>query len=1201
MTFERVKRFGVPRCGPVSLGRMILGLFVAFLFVAFECAPAFAQADAGTISGTVKDASGAVVAGATVSAKNVATSAERSAQTGETGEYNIPGLNPGIYEVTVTSTGFSKFQARVEVTVGGRTPFDAQLSVLNQEAVVEVVAEGGTVINTTTQELSQIVDSQQVALLPSLTRNPYDFIALAGNVSNGDRTSNGGDQSTTGRGVNFAINGQREAGTEVLLDGVENVDIFSAAFGEQIPIDAVQEFRVVTNNFDAQYGRASGGIVNLTTKSGSNSFHGSAWEFNRLSAYTSNTFANAVSGAPKGSYTRNQFGYVVGGPVKKDKLFFFQSTEWTRVRSNAVLQALVPTTQFLALTSAATQAYFNAYGANNFTFAGTIAKTTDPKSGNPILGDTTGNAGGSFSRIPDGTPVFGLVNYNAPSDAGGGLPQNTHRILGRLDYNLSDKTQMFFRYALENILDFNGGDFSTPYSKFNVGDSQFNNSGLLSLNHSYSPSLFSNSKVSFSRIIIQQTYDPTAQNVPELLLSNGATINSLPTQFPGLWAQFAGAGGEPFGGPQNALQLNHDLSWTKGTHTMRFGGAYTYEQLNKAYGAYAQALELIGGSTADGLDGIIDGTLAIFQAAIDPQGKFPCAKDNSGALVVTPSCQLTLPATSPSFSRSYRFQDWAAYAEDSWRLNHRLTLNYGARYEYYGVQHNGNQKLDSNFYFGSGSNVYQQVRNGSVQIAPQSPVGGMWHPSYGTVGPRLGFAYDVFGDGKTSLRGGYGITYERNFGNVTFNAIQNVPNYLSVQILGASNGGITTSNFGPFGGANGMVPIRPSSLRHINQDIRTAQTQFVSLALERQVTRRSILALEYSGAHGIHLYDIAAFNQLGGGQVYLGDPLPGTPIAGGGTWALTRANQQYSGINTRGSNGSSHYSALNARFQTQNLYNTGVTVVANYTYSHSTDDLSSTFSDGTGGASNGIGNLGYLDPRNPRLDWGSSDYDIRHRLVLSPMWTTPWFKSGVGWEGHALGGYTLAGIFTARTGTPFSIFDTTNSLNGPSGYGIPRYVPVSSITSFHTGTPVSGGAGTNNFTVLTLPGANFTPFDPALTSATHPNGISDFGPFPANMTGRNAFRGPGAWNLDLAVSKSIALTERMKLEFRAEGFDLLNHHNFYVNALNLNAANFGVDQTTKLPIPIVVNALKGGLGVNNVSGVNHDERRFGQFALRLTF
>ena len=1193
MNFERATDFGGCRNRLRSAGRLFIGAILALMLMGFECKPAFAQAEAGTVSGTVKDSTGAVVAGATVTAKNAATSAERTVQSGDNGQYSLPGLNPGLYQVTVSNAGFAAFKARVEVTVGGHANLDAQLSVSNQVTTVEVVAEGGTAINTQTQELSQVIDSEQISQLPSLTRNPYDFIAIAGNVSSGDRTAQGGDQSSTGRGVNFSINGQREAGTEVLLDGVENVDLFGATYGEQIPIDAVQEFRVLTSNFDAQYGRASGGVVNLTTKSGSNAFHGSAWEFNRLSSYTANTFANAVAGAPKGSYTRNQFGYAAGGAIKKDKLFFFQSTEWTRVRSSAVLQAYVPTSQFLALTAPAVQAYFTAYGTNNFTFASTVAKTTDPVSGKPQVGTTKGNLGGSFAGIPNGTPVFGQVNFTAPSDAGGGVPQNTHRILGRLDYNLSGKTQMFFRYALENIFDFPGADFVSPYSKYNVGDSQYNNSGLFSINHSFSNAVFSNSKISFSRLKLQQSYDPTAQNVPELLLSNGSTVNGLPAQLPGLWAQFAGAGGEPYGGPQNVMQFNHDLTWTKGAHTMRFGGAYNYEQINRAYGAYAQAVELLGTNTARGLDNIVNGSLDLFQAAISPQGKFPCVKDATGALIQTPACTITLPTAAPSFSRSFRYHDWAAYAQDNWKINRKFTFNYGMRYEFYGVQHNGDQNLDSNFYFGTGSSIYDKVRSGNVQIAKNSPVGRMWNPSYGTVGPRVGFAYDVFGDGKTSLRGGYGISYERNFGNVTFNAIQNVPNYASVQILGASNGGVTTDNFGPFGGSSGTVALRPSSLRHISQGIRTAQTQFVSLALERQVARRAILALEYSGAHGIHLYDIAAYNDVGGGQAYLGDPLAGTVLPGGGTQALTRANQQYSGINTRGSNGSSHYSALNVRFQAQNLHNTGLSLVTNYTWAHSTDDLSSTFSDSTGGASNGIGNLGYLDPRKPRLDWGSSDYDIRHRVVVSPVWTTPWFKDGKGWEGRALGGYTMTGIFTARRGTPFSVFDTSNSINAGAGYGIPRYVPNSAITSFSTGTPVSGGAGTNNFTVLTLPDGNFTPF--AFLGVGGKNPASDFGPFPANMTGRNAFRGPGAWNFDFAISKSFSLTERMKLEFRAEGFDLLNHHNYYINALNLDASNFGAGTA------IVVNALKGGLGTNNVSGVNHDERRFGQFALRLSF
>lgn len=175
-----------------------------------------------------------------------------------------------------------------------------------------------------------------------------------------------------------------------------------------------------------------------------------------------------------------------------------------------------------------------------------------------------------------------------------------------------------------------------------------------------------------------------------------------------------------------------------------------------------------------------------------------------------------------------------------------------------------------------------------------------------------------------------------------------------------------------------------------------------------------------------------------------------------------------------------------------------------------------------------------------------------------------------------------------RSGVPFSIFDTTNSLNAGGGYGIPRYTPTSTIMHTNTSTPgVQSDPTANDFTVLTLPQANEAVFDPVL-------GISDFGPFPANMTTRNMFRGPGAWNFDAAVSKQFTLTERMKLEFRAEGFDILNHHNFYVNALTLDAANFA-------GTPITVTAMKGGLGTNNVSGVNHDERRFGQFSLRFIF
>ncbi len=1141
----------------------------------FASQSAFGQAETGLIGGIVKDPSGAVVAGATVTIKNTATSAERTVQSGTDGGYSIPELLPGIYDVTVTTSNFQPYRTHVEVTVGSHVTLDAQLSLTSQAETVEVVAAGGTAVNTQSQELSQVINTEQMEQLPSLTRNPYDFVGISGNVSSGDRTPlDNGDQNTTGRGVNFAINGQREAGTEVLLDGVENLDLWGASYGEQVPIDSVQEFSVLVSNYDVQYGRASGGIVNLTTKSGTNSLHGSAWEFNRLSAYTANTYANDAAGAPKGGYTRNQFGYTIGGPIVKNRLFFFDSTEWLRVRSDALNQAYVPTPQFLALTAPNVQAYFNAYGKNSFTFAKTITQAQT----------------GTITGIPASTPILGLVNYAVPADAGGSNPQNTYRILGRLDFNMNSNTQMFFRYGQEVYDQFVGSNFASVYPLYDVGKNQYNRSALYSLSHIFSPNLLSTSKISFSRIIIADSFNTAALSVPELFLKSGATVGGINVQFPGLWSQFAGTGGEPYGGPQNEIQLNQDLAWTKGRHSMHFGGEYNYIQFNKSYGAYGQGIEELGASNTVGFNNMVTGNLVLFEAAINPQGKYPCFRNpTTGTIIQTPSCTITLPVTEPVFARSYRYSDWSLYAGDSFRLTSKLTLNYGTRYEHYGVQHNNHQNLDSNFYYGAGSsslsrtdNYFETVRTGSAQIAPNSPVGGLWAPSWGTIAPRVGFAYDIFGDGKTSIRGGYGMTYERNFGNVTFNVLFNPPAFAVLQLTtGATpNPVVTTNNFGPLGGSTGSSSFPPPSARHVNQNIGTAYTQFYDLSLQREVTKQTVVSLDYSGAHGVHLYDIAASNPNGGGKFYLGDNIAGGKFSG----VFTRPNLEFGGINTRGSNGASLYDSLTVHFQTQNIANSGLSLVANYTWSHARDDLSSTFSDGTGGGSDGIGNLGYLDPADAKLDWGSSDFDIRHRIVISPIWSTPWFKSGTGIERQALGGYTFVGIFSAHTGTPYSVYDTTNSLNAGSGYGIPRYVPLTPISSYKPGPATL--IGENDFQILSLPKANETVFDSQL-------GISDFGPYPSNMTGRNAFEGPGAWNLDIALTKSFAITERIKAEFRAEGFNIFNHHNLYINAGNFDGANFP-GQT------IVIDALKGGLG-NSAIGGNHDERRFGQFALKLSF
>ena len=284
------------------------------------------QTDTGQISGTVTDPTGAVVVGAKVVAKSIASGTTREATTNSAGVFTFPGLRPDTYEVTVSSNGFESIARKMDVALGSTMDGSVRLKVGNATTTVEVVGTSDVnSVNTENQTMSQTITEQQLTELPtSPTRNPYALVATSGNVTE-DMQSN--------RGAGFAINGMRSASTDILLDGSENVDTFTASVGQTIPLDSVQEMSVLTSNFGAEYGRASGGVVNLVTKSGTNAFHGSAYEYNRVSTLSSNTEQNDSTDTPKGVFTRNDFGFALGGPIKKDKLFFFNNTEWIRVRS----------------------------------------------------------------------------------------------------------------------------------------------------------------------------------------------------------------------------------------------------------------------------------------------------------------------------------------------------------------------------------------------------------------------------------------------------------------------------------------------------------------------------------------------------------------------------------------------------------------------------------------------------------------------------------------------------------------------------------------------------------------------------------------------------------------------------------------------------------------------------------------------------
>lgn len=1102
----------------------------AALFVLVMVSGAAMAQESGQLTGRVTDPQDRVVPGASVTVKSVGTGAERTTTADDQGSYTVTSLQPGLYDVIVKSGSFAESSQRVEITVGSKVSLDTKLSTQSVAASVDVVAgAGGTEINTTDQQLSDVVTNQQVRELPTLTRNPYDLVGIAGNVTV--------EGAGGGRGTGFAINGQRSASTSILLDGGENTDNFTATVGQLVPLDSVQEFRVITGNFSAEYGRATGGIVNVATIAGNNEFHGTGYGFNRISRLASNGFDNNARGIPRQVFTRNQFGYSIGGPIWKNKLFFFNNTEWIKVRSGGASVAFVPTPQLIAATSPTTRSFFGGYQTTApitgriFTVSQVIAAygagTFVPTPNSP--------GGNAFSALPGSLPAFGEVTYSTPEDVGGGIPQDDKQIVIRIDANLSDKTQLYGRWALQDQVNALGTNASSPWQGFNTGSFNFNQNFLLNLTHSFSSNLVSNSKVGFNRLNGGQ---PLGDQPPGPTLYTGGTrLSGVSIGFPG-YLPFSPGSAIPFGGAQNVYQFNQDMSYTSGRHNWRFGGQIIHMRDNKTFGAYLNSVQTLGTNNAEALSNLVTGNLASFAVAIDPGGRFPTV---APGLTTVP-----LPVGPPAFSRSNRYTEWATYANDSIRYTPRLTLNFGLRYEYYGVQHNAQDPgLDANFYYGAGSTPQERLRNGRFMRAPDSPVGGLWGKDKNNFAPRVGFAWDMFGDGLTSFRGGYGMAYERNFGNVTFNAMFNPPNFAVVALAANSvseAGSLTVgdvatlpifaSNFGPFAGTGPPRTLTAVSARHVDENIVNAFAHFWSLSLERQLARNTVVSLEYSASAGRDLYSLADINRLGCGTVFLGGSTPGAiiPTARNPGSLTTRCNGVGTGINTRGNLGYSNYGGLTASLESNNLRNTGLTFTARYTYSVARDNTSSTFSDHAGAA-----NLGFTDPYDPALDYGFSDFDVRHRVSTSFNYEMQRFnKDSNAVARHLLGGWSLNGLVSVRSGYPFSIYDTSFASSS-----VARLTPSAPVVVNRSNPPTTGEPNqfvlvdTSNQTASTPPGATGTNYN--------------FGPFPTNMSKRNAFTGPGFWNVTTGLYKRIHLTERVNLQLRAEVFNLFNHANLFTD------------------------------------------------------
>lgn len=1074
---------------------------------------AFAQTETGRISGTAFDPQHMAVPGVRVVATSLSTGAVRATATDAAGAYVLANLPAASYEITFEFAGFKTARTRAQLSVGASLTIDASLELGDVVETISVAAAPER-INTRTPEVATTINQSDVAALPTLTRNPYDFVALGANVTF--------DDQAVARGAGgFSINGQRAASTNVLLDGAANNDEFTASVGEPVPLDAVQELSVITSNFSAQYGRATGGIVNVVTKSGSNEFHGTADYFFRNEKTTTQTVDQEARGIERSPFSRHQPSFSLGGPIRRNVAQFFLAGEYIRVRSTKTDVAWAPTASFLSHAAPATQAYFARF----------------PSTGTPT---------GIFYTPPGAVaPVLEQVLYNVASDVGAGSPQNTLALVGRVDWTIGANANAYVRYALHTQDLLSGTNSSSPYQGFNTGSTANDHNLLFSLTRVWRSNVTSQSKVVFSRLSNDQPLGDQGV-VPGLALITGATatINGVHVALPG-YLPYSPGTAIPFGGPQTLVQGYHDQTILKGRHEWRFGGSYVRIMDDRTFGAYETSVMTLGSSINAGLDNLARGRLLQFDGAVDPAGRFP------GDLV-------NLPLGAPDFSRHNRYNDWAAYVNDSWNAMRNVTLSLGGRYEYYGVQHNADPSLDSNFFYGPGAGQPAQVRSGSVMRAPDSPVGGLWAPDRNNVAPRLGIAWDVHGDGRTSLRGGYGVAYERNFGNVTFNVIQNPPGYAVVSLVAGVDVpslSISADNAGPLaGGGSTRLPV--VSLRHVDQNITNAYAHFWSASFQQVLRGRTVAAADYSGSRGVDLYLINRLNGPGSGAVYLGDASP-----------TARENAQYSTINSRGNGGRSLYHGVTLSIANGNLASTGVGFAARYTLSRARDNLSTTFSE-----SNNDFNLGVLDPYNPDLDWADASFDVRHRFVANATWNIRGPQSG--FAGRLFGGWQAAGIFVAQSGLPFSIYDCSNAVLVCN-----RMIAVA---------PVPGAGSTtssdpNTYVYFDLRGQRA-----GIGSYKNPiTGTSDFGPYPSTMTARNAFRAPGRWNLDVVLSKRFELKGNHGLRLRVELYNPLKHANLYVDT---SSADISAND--------VITAVGGATSTLGVAG--DGQRRF-QVAAKYEF
>lgn len=1007
------------------------------ILVALIGSTASAQVSGGTISGTITDSSGAAIPNATVEIRNAATDVLRSLSTNDAGFYSVPNLVPGAYSIRVSAPGFAIAQRTgVSLTVGAELALNFQLRIGDVNEVLEIRGDPPAV-ETTNATLSGVVDEKTVRELPL---NARDWTALAtlepgvATIRTQPALTISNNRPIRGLGTQLTVGGNRPQQNNYRVDGVSINDYSNGApgsvLGVDLGVDAIQEFSVITSNAEANYGKSSGGIINAVTRSGTNAFHGSAYEFIRNSAFDARNYFDGPRVPP---FKRNQFGGSAGGPIRKDSTFIFGDYEGLRQSLNITNVDVVPSPN--ARTGQLVSGKVN----------------IDPKV-LPFL---------QFYPSPNGPITGDTGTYTFTGEQ----ITSENYFTTRVDHRLTSKDNLFGTYM------FDTAKSTAPDSFNNVLLGAISRRHLVTLEdtHTFTSTMINTVRFGYSRVVTEAPKAlaalNSAANDPALGFVPGKAVGAFNvtglTNFPG---GFGAVGEYKF--HYNSYQVYDDAFWTHGKHSIKFGGAVERIQINQ------QGLANPGGV-------FVFGSIANFYAnkATSFNAAFPTA--------ITP--------------RRLRQTIAGGYVLDSIAMKSNLTLTVGVRYEMATVPVEINGKL---------SNLRKLT---DTQPALGSPY--FNNPTLRNFEPRVGFAWDPFHSGRTSVRGAFGIydvlplTYQFEILDIL-----SAPFYLQANLGTVPTGAFPSGAFGLLG-SSGLryASIQPNPPR--------SYVMQWNLNVQRELVKDLTLLVGYVGSRGVHqpfrADDVNVVQPIG--QNSLGYFWP-TPRGSG-----TRLNPSLGPISALYWISSSNYHSLQTRVSKRMSH--GIQVGGSYTWSKSIDNDSSTILGNAFATS--IGSLPFFDLK---LDRSLSDFDIRHVASINTIWQLgkPTNKSGVlGWISS---GWEMNWLFQASSGLPF--------------------------------TPTVGGdpVGLNGFqATFAFPDRLFGgPCDTAVFPHNiHYINTSCFAfPSPATRLGtsrRNSLNGPGLTNLDYGVFKNnriSRISETFNVQFRVEFFNILNHTNFTPPANN---------------------------------------------------